>query len=296
MGRGKWDCTTSKQYLTYSNSIAATTSHREVFRETQIHESLNPTGITIRESCDSDENPTSNAIIIGLDVTGSMGNIAHHIAKEGLGTLMTEIMEREPVVNPHIMFMAIGDAHSDRAPLQVSQFEPDIRIVEQLANIFVEGNGGGNESESYDLPWYFAANHTTIDCFNKRQKKGYLFTMGDEMPPEYLTSREIETIFGNRPQVDKILSADSLKLAQEQYHVFHLIIEDGSFARRHGQRVLGAWSDILGTRALPVFNHQMVPQVILSAIQVSEGMDPEEVIVTWQDPSVAKVVRRALGA
>ncbi|HAO33838.1 MAG TPA: hypothetical protein DCQ84_12920, partial [Candidatus Competibacteraceae bacterium] len=58
-----------------------------------------------------------------------------------------------------------------------------IRIARQLRRLWLEKGGGGNACESYTLPWYFAATHTAIDCFEKRGKKGYLFTVGDEEPP-----------------------------------------------------------------------------------------------------------------
>lgn len=35
--------------------------------------------------------------------------------------------------------------------------------------------GGGGGSESYTLPWLFAALHTATDTWSKRGCKGYLF-------------------------------------------------------------------------------------------------------------------------
>src|SRR5690606_25429877 len=116
--------------------------------------------------------------------TGSMGEIAGILAREGLGTLVESILDRKPVSDPHIMVMGVGDSSCDHAPLQASQFEPDIRVAEQLKNIYLEGGGGGNRHESYTLPWYFAAEKTDIDCV-KHGKKGIIFTFGDEeCPPE----------------------------------------------------------------------------------------------------------------
>lgn len=296
MGGGSWNSDSERSYRVYSSSVSHTTNHREVFHSRHLNESLDPIKIVIRESCDSEQNPTSNAIIIGLDVTGSMGSIAHHITKEGLGNLMNGIMSREPVVNPHIMFMGIGDAYSDNAPLQVSQFEPDIRIVEQLQDLYIEGNGGGNQTESYDLPWYFAAYKTKIDCFEKRGDKGYLFTMGDENPPEVLKQHDLAKIFGPCEQGD-VLSEDSLRQAQKTYNVFHLIIEEGSYCKRHGaQSVGGRWTQLLGKRALMVNDYRHVSEIILSAIDVNEGKNVEDVIASWQTEEIRSAVRHALGA
>lgn len=36
-------------------------------------------------------------------------------------------------------------------------------------------------TESYELAMYFMARHTSIDCYEKRGKRGYLFMIGDEL-------------------------------------------------------------------------------------------------------------------
>lgn len=293
MGRGRWDDDSRVSYAAYSTVATNARNAREFYKSTQMKESLDPKGITIRESCDSEENPNSNAIIIGLDVTGSMGMIAHQIAKQGLGDLIEGILNTKPVEDPHIMFMAIGDEIYDEAPLQVSQFEPDIRIAQQLQDIYVEGHGGGNDVEGYHLPWYFASTRTKIDCFDKRGKKGYLFTIGDENPPQTLRSENVEKIFGVSEQKD-LESSELLKAAEQKYHVFHVIVEQGSFASRALNSVKQNWRELLSKRAVLLSDYNHVAQVILSIMRVSEGEDPEDVIASWQDRAIQKTVRHAL--
>ena len=293
MGRGRWDDDSRTVYKSFSLSAASTNDVRDVYTSRSIKSALDPKGITVRESCDSEDNPNSNAIIIGLDVTGSMGMIAHELAKDGLGTLIEGIIDQQPVDDPHIMFMAIGDEVYDSAPLQVSQFEPDIRIVQQLKDIYVEGGGGGNNVEGYHLPWYFAANYTKIDCFSKRGRKGYLFTLGDELPPKELKKEHISKIFGI-PVQSGISSAELLTAAQQQYHVFHLIVEQGNYASRALEKVKGEWRDLLGNRAILLSDFTHMSQVILALMEVSEGADPEQVVLACQDMAVRKTVRHAL--
>ena len=176
MGSGSWD---SSAWTDYSKSVHSSGVDK-IYISRGLDAYLDPKNAKIRESRDSADNPNSTAIIVDFDVTGSMGMLAEHIAKEDLGKLFQEILDRKPVTNPHLMFMANGDVYCDEAPLQVSQFEADNRIIEQMSKIWVEGGGGGNESESYDFPWYFASRHTAIDCFEKRGKKGYLFGWSKE--------------------------------------------------------------------------------------------------------------------
>ena len=115
----------------------------EIFSQ-RLDPDLDPSKISYRESRDSEENPLSTPIIVAVDQTGSMGFLAESLIREGLGTLVESIYARVPVTDPHVMCMAFGDAWTDTAPLQVTQFEADIRIAEQLSKFYIEANGGGN--------------------------------------------------------------------------------------------------------------------------------------------------------
>lgn len=289
MGNARWSGNDWTTYATRSASL----SREQIFEQKILKESMDPKNIVLRESCDSEENPASTAIILGLDVTGSMGLIAERMAKKELGLLIEGILDRKPITDPHIMIMGIGDVRSDRAPLQASQFEADIRIAQQLSDIYLEGGGGGNDSESYDLPWYFAATKTKIDCYDKREKKGYLFTIGDEMPPYGVELTHLKDVFGKGIQ-SGYTAKELLEMASEKYQVFHVIVEQGSFASRALKKVNESWKKLLGKRALPLNDYNHLSQVILSAIEVAEGRDPEEVVASWEDRAVQKSVRYAL--
>ena len=129
MGSSRMDPRDWDRYAstTRSKSTAA------IYTSRGINPDLDPRGITVRESCDSDVNPNSTPIIIALDVTGSMGMLADNMVKHGLGTLFEEIYTRKPVPDPHIMLMAVGDAEAgDSAPLQATQFEADLKQSRQL--------------------------------------------------------------------------------------------------------------------------------------------------------------------
>ena len=95
------------------------------------------------------------------------------------------------------MFGAIGDATCDRAPLQVGQFESDNRMDDDLSRILLEGGGGGQKTESYELAMYFMARHTATDCYDKRGKRGYLFMIGDEMAYPRVKRAEVAAVIGD---------------------------------------------------------------------------------------------------
>ena len=294
MGCGTFTSRDWSRYTT-SRGYTAKSTVSDMYKSTSVKAAMEPVGVTYRESCDSDEHPNSTPIILGLDVTGSMGNVLETVSKK-LNTLITEIYDREPVKDPQIMIMAFGDVECDRHPLQVSQFESDIRIAEQLNDVYFERGGGGNSGESYTLPWYFAARHTKIDSFEKRGKKGFLFTIGDEPYLNNISKEAIKKFVGDDIQSD--LSADELLTeVSRQYEVYHLMIEEGSGMRcgKWGRdNVITKWTNLLGQRAILVSDCTKIPEIIVSILEVSAGKDTRDVVGSW-DGSTSVVVSRAIG-
>lgn len=289
-GTSRWD---PDAWASYTKSTASKPRAAIFTASSGMKDSLNPLNVKVRESRDSAINPESTAVIVGIDVTGSMGMIAEALAREGLGVLFKEILDRKPVSDPHLMFMAIGDAACDTSPLQVSQFECDASIITQLTDIYLEGGGGGNDWESYNLPWYFAATHTSIDCFEKRGKKGYLFTVGDEYPAHDLTIAQIRKVIGDTPQA-KLSNEELLTMVTRMYHVFHVVVEQGSCVRYHGAKVAEAWKEVLGQHVLILSDYTKLSEVIVSAIQVVEGEKAADVVKSWSKET-ALVVSKAIG-
>jgi hypothetical protein len=227
MGGNPWSTSDWDDYKSVhiSNKTAS-----QIFTSRNMPSNLDPKKIKLRESRDSAAHPESNAIIIAFDVSGTMGDIAIQMAREGIKTTIEEILDRKPVKDPHIMVMGIGDAKMrDDAPLQVSQFETDTKIIEQLSQIYLEGGGGGNGTESYNLPWYFAATRTQLDCVEKRGKKGLLFTIGDEDPDMTLLRQNVKDYLGDDLEYD-IQSKDLLALVQQKVLVSAIQVHAGENA------------------------------------------------------------------
>lgn len=292
MGSGTF---TARDWQAYSSSHVSGKSTAQIYSSCSMKSEFDPKSV-IRESRDSDEHPNSTPIIIGLDVTGSMGNILHEVAQQ-LGDLVTEILNRKPVEDPQIMFNAIGDSTCDSYPFQCTQFESDIRIAEQLTQLYFEEGGGGNGFESYPLAWYFAANHTVTDSFEKRGKKGFLFTIGDDSFPKELLRKHIKTIFGEDIEKDSLSMDEVLSQVNRKYEIFHLCMKQGSNMSspwaRTDNYVMDEWTGLLGERAIPVSDYTKVPQIIVSILESMAGKSVDEIADSW-DGSTAVAVREAL--
>jgi hypothetical protein len=234
-----------------------------------VHASLNPYGMTTRQSRDSDEHPDSNSILISLDVTGSMTKVLRQIHAD-LPHLHELLLGHKYIPHPQILFAAVGDATCDRVPLQVGQFESDNRMDQNLENMVLEGGGGGQKTESYELTLYIAARHTAIDCYEKRGRKGYLFIIGDEMAYPLVHRAHVNRLLGIDPQADIPLQQIAAE-AQEKYHVYFII--PGGAAHGGDAQVIAFWEQLLGAdHVLKLQNPDDTSESIAMTIGLNEGV------------------------
>lgn len=297
MGYGSWTSQDWDSFSTRSIKSKATVSGSSgIYSSSTMLDEFDPKKIVKRECRDSAEHPNTTPIIVALDVTGSMGPVLSNVAKK-LSVLVTEILNRKPVEDPSIMFMGVGDADYDRYPLQITQFESDIRIAEQLTKIYFEKNGGGNGQESYTMPWLFAKNYIEADAFSKG-KKGFLFTMGDECCPNKITPRQLKKVLGVEAE-DEIPSEELLNAITENWIVYHLVIEEGNFYsgrfRNHDgpKKIEESWVPLLGQNLVYVDNCENIPEIIVSILEAESGKDSDDILKSW-DGSTAISVNHAL--
>ncbi len=182
-----------------------------------VHRNLNPHG-KIRECLDTAEKPSVTPIAFAMDVTRSRGPDAKLIYEQLL-PMLGSLYLSGAVVDPQFLFMAFGDAKSDRAPLQVGQFESDERMDGDLEKMWLEEGGGGTGEESSELVAYFLARKTRIDAVEKRGKKGFCFITSDEAPYPVVSKGEVERVIGDKLEEDILTPAIFAEL-QERFHTY----------------------------------------------------------------------------
>lgn len=239
-----WSDYSKEDWTKYS--VTTSSLHAEqIFTQRELHESLDPRNFEIRESRDSTLHPNSIPIVIGLDVTGSMGVLAESILKTGLGTIFEKLIEGKIIAHPHIAYMAIGDELVDSSPYQMTQYESEITLAApQIEKFHREGGGGGNDFESYCGGWLLAHLKTSADNWEKRHQKGIIITIGDELPTKKIYKDKFNKKTGLYIETD-LLPEEILKLVLPQWNVFHLIIEGGSFCRGNKKAVFAHWNKLL---------------------------------------------------
>jgi len=252
-----------KSAFEYSDTIKSTTPRSSWI----VHEKLDPKNIT-RESRDSEDHPNSNAIAVLFDVTGSMGSIPITLQKK-LPNLLNMLIRKGYIEDPQILFGAVGDVTCDRIPLQIGQFESGNEMENDLELIMIERGGGAGSRESYELGLYFFANNIIMDCLDKRGNKGYLFTIGDEMPYRMIKKSEVENVLGSTIQADLPIEEVIEKL-QTKFNYFHILPSKAHHG--HNNVIRDEWVELLGQNVIHLDNPDAVCESIALCIGINEDV------------------------
>lgn len=286
----------------HTANIASGLARREV------HELLDPSkpnsaGKLVRESFDSDVHPESVPVGVIFDDTGSMGKVPRRFVEE-LPNFMAMLVKKGYLKDPHILFGAVGDATCDEAPLQIGQFEGGNEMDEALTNIWLEGGGGGQRTESYELAMYYMARHTDLDSMNKRGRKGYLFIIGDETPYPIIRKNEVNRVIGDNLESDLRLSpsyegwpfndlneyytdsngkqqtrpieGDLLSELQEKFDVFFIMPKEGSYT--NDINVTDRLRGLFGQNFFMLDKTEDVCGLLCMIIGLNEGYDVSETL------------------
>ena len=247
MGGGYWTTTSFANYTVSSKAVNLSTSgtidgldNAQIFKSYSLDSTMDPKNV-IRECLDTEEHPNTKPVIVAIDVTGSMGQAGVEVASK-LNTIMTDLYKE--FTDIEFCVMGIGDLAYDHAPIQISQFESDVRIAEHLDKVWFEFGGGGNSYESYTAAWYMGCYHTKLDCW-KRDQKGVIITIGDEMLNPYLSASVLSSKVGDPLQVD-VGTKELYDVAKEKYEIYHIDVKHGGRWDNHMDKKKESFEGIIG--------------------------------------------------
>ena len=203
-------------------------------KATHLSNGLDPRNFKLRECANSDEHPNTIPVILALDVTGSMGDACTETLS-ALGVIVTNLYEKFQDIE--FCIMGIGDLECDDAPVQMSQFESDVRIAAALDQIYREQGGGGNGYESYTVAWYMGLKRTKLDAFDKQGRKGIIITMGDE-PLNPILYKDQVNHFVNAHEEADITTEALFRDASEKFNIYHIAVDSpDSMFRYYKKRI-----------------------------------------------------------
>jgi hypothetical protein len=249
MGSGLWSTDVYTAAASYRAAHGKSAFDYSDSGARKVHPALDPRGV--RESRDSDEHPFSTPIAVLFDVTGSMRGVPR-VLQTKLPQLLGLLTRKGYATDPHILFGAVGDATCDAVPLQIGQFESDNRMDEDLARIVLEGGGGGQKSESYELAMYFMARHTSLDSMRKRGRRGTSVArfIGDTLTEEVRTERIVAEL-------------------QRSFEVYYLMPAAAGWGG--DKEILARWRNLLGQNVLQLEDLDAVCETIALTVGLGEG-------------------------
>jgi hypothetical protein len=248
-------------------------------RAQKLHPTMDLTKKPLRESLDVPGKTPATPILVILDVTGSMEHFPGLIIKE-MHKLGHMIAVQAVVTDPQLCFCAIGDARTDSTPVQVGEFEADDELAEQcLANIYLEGKGGGQGSESYDLMLYFAG-HQTKTSAEDRGERGFMFIVGDEDFIPTVRTDFVQQYLGGDLKTD-MSTEEATKKAQEKFDIF--LIRPEGIGHYRDTSIKKHWESLLGVDHVLHAPEDAVLALIAGTISKVAGEDLDDIVASMKD-------------
>lgn len=182
---------------------------------------------------------STNPLAIICDVTGSMGEWPAVMFSK---LPYLEIEGKEYLgKDMEISFAAVGDAYSDNYPLQVRKYASGKDLEKRLKELVIEGNGGGQTCESYDLAaLYYARKVEMPDAI-----KPITIFIGDEGLYDLVNPDQAKTLLGM--SLEKVSSRDVFEELKRKSAVYLIRKPYGSGdSDSTNQRIQAQWESYLG--------------------------------------------------
>ncbi|MDR3360538.1 MAG: hypothetical protein LBO20_07840, partial [Bifidobacteriaceae bacterium] len=261
------------------------------------HEALDPAkpnaaGRRVREAFDNPDHPASLPIVVGFDSTGSMGSVPRVVQRK-LATLFDLLVAKGYATDPQVAVATYGDADCDQVPLQISQFESDNRIDENLDRLFLEGGGGGNGGETSNLLLYYLAHHTQTDAWRKRGKKGYVFVIADEKQIP-ITPEHVREVIGD-PEPLGDLSFEGVAAAVSATWEVRVLLINNYTAMMQGSQEF--YENLFGPANVTlVQDPDTIAETIAAIVGFEEGRDADTIAADLAAAAGQEVALRVAGA
>ncbi len=186
---------------------------------------------------------SENPIVVGIDVTGSMSRWPAEIFDRLPLMYQTLSQYRQDV---EISFGAIGDAYSDRYPLQANDFGHGIVLEDHVNALCPEGGGGGQVSETYELFAYFMLEK----CKMSNAQSPFMFIFGDEKFYNEVNPAQVEHYIGDNLE-NPMASGKVWQKLIEKFNLYFLQKPYGSgHDRRMTAEIKQHWANAIGEQRI----------------------------------------------
>jgi len=220
------------------------------------------------------ETKSEAPLVIACDVTGSMEEWPKIIFNK-LPLLYGELKKAYfKDKDPEISFAAIGDAYCDKYPLQVQRFDSGKSLDDRLGALVIEGGGGGQMRESYELAALYYARNVKMP---NATKPIFIF-IGDEGVYDFVNNDQAEQ--WARVSVKERLSTNQVIGELMQKCSVYLIrkLYDKNFDQDsmsdNDKEIQKQWRNLLGANRIAILPQpERVVDVILGIVANDTGMN-----------------------
>ena len=246
----------------YGSSWGSSSYSQSALSASSLDSTMNPKGKILKSY-------TKNPVIVMLDVTGSNINFAR-LVYDKMPMFYGQIEQQNYLDDFEILFCAIGDAYTDCYPLQVGEFAKGIELDSWLEKLVLEGCGGGQGKESYELAAYFLLKHVEFE----RGAEPIIFFIGDEAPYSRVNETQVEELIGEHPQEDGIEPFEPLRRKVND-NVYMLLnkYNGGEF----DDKITTAWQSVLAPEHTVKINEEKaivdLMLGIISMVSTSRTLD-----------------------
>lgn len=229
---------------------------------------------------------STQPLVVAVDVTGSMADWPALIF-EKLPLLYNEVVRYLPDVE--ISFAAIGDAYSDKHPVQVTAFGKGVDLDAKVNSLYPEGGGGGGARESYEL----TAHYFLTQCDMQKAKKPIFIFAGDEGFYESVAKDVLSRYFtGEQPA-----SLDGMKAMRDLGKKFDTYILRKPYGSGYDNSIAQQWKNVLGDqKVMKLDDPRRIVDCIIGIVAASAGgfMDFTKRLSERQEDDKVKSVMKTL--
>nr|MDO8085519.1 hypothetical protein [Candidatus Sigynarchaeum springense] len=214
-------------------------------------------------------------LVIAVDVTGSMREFPK-IIFEKLCILYNEVMLFLPETlkeSFEISFAAIGDAYSDQAPVQVTDFASGKELDQNIKSLYPEGGGGGQARETYELIAYFYARHCNLVNPLDHPRPLFIF-IGDEGFYAKVNREHVRQHVSTEDKLKSdLISEDVFNVLKQKFNVYILRVLYGN--PDDEKDIDAKWRKVLGDKHVIIMKDpkRIVDTIIGIVATVVDGFD-----------------------
>lgn len=214
----------------------------------------------------------ADLIALPADETGSLGSLPR-IFWDKMPMVAGQIVKCNYLDNPMISVAGVGDIEIgnngkyEEAPIQIADFCLLRQLDDWLQRIWLEGKGGGQTYESYEMHAYFYARH----CEIPNARNPFCIFTGDEGFREILHKQHLDKYFGpghEKNEDAREIFGELKRKFRDNVFLIHRSYGDSSVDRR----VVAQWSETIGeNHVVNLHEDRSIADVFLGILAVVSG-------------------------